>query len=37
MNTIYKKQGAVNEEGNATTGQQFGAGRYTFIFIFGYK
>ena len=35
INTIYKKQGAVNGEGEATTGQQFGSGRYTFAFKTG--
>ena len=32
INDIYKIQGAVDEDGNATTGQQFGSGRYTFAF-----
>ena len=35
VNTIYKKQGAVNGEGDATTGQQFGSGRYTLAFKTG--
>ena len=35
VNTIYKKQGAVNGEGEATTGQQFGSGRYTLAFKTG--
>ena len=35
VNTIYKKQGAVNGEGEATTGQQFGSGRYTLAFKSG--
>ena len=35
INDIYKKQGAVDGEGNATTGQQFGSGRYTLAFKTG--
>ena len=35
INDIYKKQGAVNGEGEATTGQQFGSGRYTLAFKTG--
>lgn len=32
VNDIYKIQGAVDSEGNATNAQQFGSGRYTFAF-----
>ena len=35
INEIYKIQAAVDEEGNATIGQQFGSGRYTFAFKTG--
>ena len=35
INDIYKIQGAVDGDGNATTGQQFGSGRYTFAFKSG--
>ena len=35
INEIYKIQGAVDSEGNATTGQQFGSGRYSFAFKSG--
>ena len=31
INDIYKIQGAVDGEGNATIGQQFGSGRYSFF------
>lgn len=35
INEIYKIQAAVDGEGNATIGQQFGSGRYTFAFKTG--
>ena len=35
VNDIYKIQGAIDNEGNATTGQQFGSGRYSFAFKTG--
>ena len=35
VNDIYKIQGAVNGSGEATTGQQFGSGRYCFAFKTG--
>ena len=35
INDIYKIQGAVDGEGNATIGQQFGSGRYSFAFKTG--
>ena len=35
INDVYKKQGAVDGDGNATIGQQFGSGRYTFAFKTG--
>ena len=35
VNDVYKIQGAVDGNGDATTGQQFGNGRYTFAFKTG--
>ena len=35
VNDVYKIQGAVNGNGDATTGQQFGSGRHTFAFKTG--